>query len=69
MLSNELVEQAWHKQGKAPMMDQRVPRVAKMLELYEEPLWMGGKFGGAEEADGKEEMEWWKHVVWYKRKE
>jgi hypothetical protein len=35
LLCHELFEQPWHLEGKNACMDQRVPRVAKMLEQYE----------------------------------
>jgi hypothetical protein len=45
MFSNEIVKHPWHEEGKNTSMNQRVPRVAKMLALYEDPLWFGGDLG------------------------
>jgi hypothetical protein len=63
MFSNEIVKHPWHEEGKNTSMNQRVPRVAKMLELYEDPLWFGGDLGHSGRND--EELGWMHSAVWY----
>jgi hypothetical protein len=64
MLCNELWEQPWHAQGQNTVLEHRVPRVSKMLDLYDEPLWHGESVDRSDVESG-----WLWSMVWYARKE
>lgn len=64
MFCNELWEQPWHARGQNTVLEHRVPRVGKMLELYDDPLWLGEGVDRRDAVSG-----WLWSVVWYARKE
>lgn len=67
MLCNELFSHPWHEYGQIGPFEQKPPRVAKMLELYHEPLWLGGEVGGDQDIDSV--IRWFRFPVWYARKQ
>ena len=58
-----LMEYSWHAKCLGSPMDQRVPRVAKILELYDDPVFLGGLM------DETKELGWIANVSWLARKE
>jgi hypothetical protein len=68
ILCKEVFEHPWHKNGLVVALDQRTPRVGRMLEKFD-VQWLGRGVGG-EEWDGKEILDGWaEHQFWYARKE
>jgi hypothetical protein len=55
------------QKGQNALLDPHVPRVAKMLELYYEPLWLGDDVDGGKDADST--VGWFHNVVFYSRME
>jgi hypothetical protein len=66
LLCHELFEQPWHLEGKNACMDQRVPRVAKMLEQYEVD-WLGG-FVKRYRQGGVKEHQWLRRIIVYSQR-
>jgi hypothetical protein len=67
MFCTELQWQPWHENGHNALLDQRVPSVAKMLELYYEPLWLGDDADGGKDTDNI--VGWFHHPVFNSRME
>jgi hypothetical protein len=65
ILCNEqvLMECSWDAKGLGSPMDQRVPRMAKMLELYDDPEFLGGLM------DDTKGLGWIANLSWLDRKE
>jgi hypothetical protein len=63
VVCNELREQPWHAQGQNTAFEHRVPRVGKMLNLYDEPLCRGESVDRRNVDSG-----WLWSIVWYARK-
>jgi hypothetical protein len=66
LLCHEIFEQPWHLEGKSACMDQRVPRVAKVLMQYEVD-WLGGFVKKCSEGGVKEEK-WLRKIFVCSRK-
>ncbi|KAF2133851.1 hypothetical protein P153DRAFT_281454, partial [Dothidotthia symphoricarpi CBS 119687] len=61
MLCNMIVEHSWHKEGKMSVIDQRVPRVGKMLEQYDS-VWLDAGWDCGKQ-NVKESLRWTQDVV------
>ncbi|CAO2650145.1 Nn.00g014370.m01.CDS01 [Neocucurbitaria sp. VM-36] len=69
MLCNEIYEHSWHEEGKMVCLDQRTPRVGRMLGLYDAE-WLGCEAVDAEGCAGRKDevWEWAQDMFWYASK-
>jgi hypothetical protein len=57
-----LMEHPWHAKGLRVTLEQRVPRVAKVLELYDDPVLLSGLM------EDTKELGWMWGISWLARK-
>lgn len=68
ILTNDLVERSWHKDGKLHSFDTRTPRVNKMMELFEEKPLAGMMEGLVSDNEESDWIEWIAGSSWWVRK-